>query len=189
MIIIGKLIQVKTLKIIFIGVGVEAQAERELQLLAAAAGENAEYYNVNSSDITNIFNKIEIGLGIQQNVRMTGISSNQGSAVILQRENKPYLQIKVKNFAVMFNLDVSGSMSGNKWSNVCSSVSSFISKLGGSDLVSGLVFNDQAKLLSNIEENDKLFARPRSSSNATKATVVQTSTGAQFYVKQNGNKN
>jgi hypothetical protein len=76
MIIIGKLIQVKALKIIFIGVGVEAQAERELQLLAAAAGENAEYYNVNSSDISNIFNKIEIGLGIQQNVRMTGISSN-----------------------------------------------------------------------------------------------------------------
>jgi hypothetical protein len=93
----------------------------------------------------------------------------------------------VKNFAVMFNLDVSGSMSGNKWNNVCSSVTSFISKLGGSDLVSGLVFNDQAKLLSNIEENDKLFSRPRSSSNAVKATVVQSKTGVQFYVKQNGN--
>ena len=35
---IGKLIQVKALKIIFIGVGVEAQAEKELQLLAAAGG-------------------------------------------------------------------------------------------------------------------------------------------------------
>jgi uncharacterized protein YegL len=48
----------------------------------------------------------------------------------------------VKNFAVMFNLDVSGSMSGSKWTNVCKSVSAFISKLGGSDLVSGLVFNN-----------------------------------------------
>lgn len=81
---------------------------------------------------------------------MTNISTNEVNAVVLQRENKPYLQIKVKNFAVMFNLDVSGSMNGSKWNNFCSSVTSFISKLGGSDLVSGLVFNDQVKLLSNI---------------------------------------
>lgn len=38
MILIGKLIQVKSLKIIFIGVGVEEKAEKELQLLAAVGG-------------------------------------------------------------------------------------------------------------------------------------------------------
>jgi hypothetical protein len=38
MLIIGQLIEVKTLKIIFIGVGVEAKAEKELQILAAAGG-------------------------------------------------------------------------------------------------------------------------------------------------------
>jgi hypothetical protein len=104
----------------------------------------------------------------------------------LRRENQPYLQVRVKNFAVMFNLDVSGSMSGNKWTNVCSSVTSFISKLGESDLVSGLVFNDQSKLLSNIQEDDKLFARPRSSSNATKTTAVTNNTRIQFYANQGG---
>jgi uncharacterized protein YegL len=56
----------------------------------------------------------------------------------------------MKNFAVMFNLDVSGSMSGNKWNSVCTSVNGFISKLGDTDLVSGLVFNDEVKLLSKI---------------------------------------
>jgi hypothetical protein len=111
-------------------------------LLAAAGGENAEYYNVNSSDISNIFNKIEVGLGISKNIKMMGVTSSQGNAVFLKQEYNPYLQIKVKNFAVMFNLDVSGSMSGNKWNNVCSSVTNFIKKMGGNDLVSGLVFND-----------------------------------------------
>jgi len=38
MLLIGKLIHVKALKIIFIGVGVEEQAERELKLLAQVAG-------------------------------------------------------------------------------------------------------------------------------------------------------
>lgn len=76
MVLIGKLIEVKTLKIIIIGVGVEDQAEKELRFLAAVGGENAEYYNVNSSDIGNIFNKIEIGLGLQQNLRMMGVTSS-----------------------------------------------------------------------------------------------------------------
>ncbi len=73
---------------------------------------------------------------------MMGVSNQQGNALFLKQEYNPYLQIKVKNFAVMFNLDVSGSMSGSKWNNVCSSVGTFISKLGDTDLVSGLVFND-----------------------------------------------
>ena len=93
----------------------------------------------------------------------------------------------MKNFAVMFNLDVSGSMSGSKWTNVCKSVSTFISKLGGSDLVSGLVFNDQVKMLSSIKEDDKLFARPRSISNAKQATTMN-STKVQFYVNQKGSQ-
>ncbi len=65
----------------------------------------------------------------------------------------------------MFNLDVSGSMNGSKWTNVCSSVSNFIGKMGNTDLVSGVIFNDEVKLISSLNENDKLLQRPRSSSN------------------------
>lgn len=97
---------------------------------------------MNSSDIGNVFNKIQINLGIQQNLRMVGVASGEGkNAMLIHREVKPCLQVSVKNFAVMFNLDVSGSMSGNKWNNVCNSVDTFVSKLGGSDFISGLVFN------------------------------------------------
>ncbi len=106
---------------------------------------------------------------------MMGVTSSQGNALFLKQEYNPYLQIKVKNFAVMFNLDVSGSMSGNKWTNVCSSVGNFIEKMGNTDLVSGLVFNDEVKLISSIKENDKLVAKQR--------PVSQK--GVTFYV-QNG---
>lgn len=139
---------------------------------------------MNSSDIGNIFNKIEIGLGIERNIKMMGLTTSQGKAVFLQQENKPYLQVSVKNFAVMFNLDVSGSMSGNKWSNVCDSVTTFISKLGSSDLVSGLVFNDQSKLISNIKEDDKLFAH----SSANKVNAISNNTKINFNVSQAAKK-
>lgn len=127
-------------------------------------------------------------MGLQQNIQMMGVTSTQGNAVFVRREVNPVLQVRVKNFAVMFNLDVSGSMSGNKWSNVCSSVGTFISKLGESDLVSGLVFNNEVKLLSNIKEDDKLFQRPRSNSNAVKAVTNANNTKVNFYVTQTTKK-
>lgn len=61
---------------------------------------------------------------------------------MVQEQHRPVVQVKMKNFAVMFNLDVSGSMSGTKWTNVCKSVDGFISKMGNTDVVSGLVFNN-----------------------------------------------
>ena len=86
MVLICKLIAVKALKIIIIGVGVDAKAEKELQFLAAVGGENTEYYNVGSSDIRNIFNKIEVELGLQKSIRMTGVTNGKETAVIIQPE-------------------------------------------------------------------------------------------------------
>jgi len=173
MLIIGKLIEVKSLKIIFIGVGVEADAEKELKMLAAIGGENSEYYNVNSSQIGSIFNKIEVSLGLQKQVNLIGVNSQQGKALMIKQELNPYLQVHVKNFALMFNLDVSGSMSGTKWGSVCTSVSNFIGKLGDGDLVSALVFNDEVKLLSNLSSNDKLFEQQKSvSSNSQQSNKI-----------------
>ena len=65
----------------------------------------------------------------------------------------------------MFNLDVSGSMFGQNWNSVCSSVNKFVAKLGDGDLISGIVFNNEAKLISSMSHNDPLFYKPRSRSN------------------------
>ena len=104
---------------------------------------------------------------------MMGITSQQGQAFLVKKEVNPYLKFSVKNFAIMLNLDVSGSMDGKKWTSVCSSVTNFMAKLGNSDLVSALVFNDEVKLLTKISEDDKVFARPRSSSGVQAKTQNQ----------------
>lgn len=104
---------------------------------------------------------------------MMGITSQQGQTFLLKKEVNPYLKFTVKNFAIMLNLDVSGSMDGKKWTSVCSSVTNFMAKLGNSDLVSALVFNDEVKLLTKISEDDKVFARPRSSSGVQANTQNQ----------------
>jgi hypothetical protein len=115
---------------------------------------------------------------------MMGVTSQQGQAFLVKKQVNPYLQLSVKNFAIMFNLDVSGSMDGNKWTSVCSSVSNFIEKLGDTDLISGLVFNDEVKLLTKISEDDKIFARPRSNSGIQAKTQNQQ---IQFTIKSNAN--
>lgn len=61
----------------------------------------------------------------------------------------------------MFNLDVSGSMSGSKWNSVCQSVSRFTNFLGETDLIAAMVFNSEVKLLATMSVNDPLFKKPQ----------------------------
>ena len=55
-------------------------------------------------------------------------------------------QIKKENvkcrYAVLFNLDKSGSMMGSKWRNVCNAVETFIQNMGEEDIVACITFND-----------------------------------------------
>lgn len=64
-----------------------------------------------------------------------------------------------QNYSVLFNLDVSGSMSGNKWYSVCQAVARFTDFLGANDLISAMVFNHEAKLLASMSANDPLFKK------------------------------
>lgn len=144
------------LKIILIGVGVSAKAELELKTIAKAGGENAEYYSVNNAEIGRIFQRITVSLGLQERQEIIGIQSNQTTAIMMQTRRQPVIHVKKQNFAVLLNLDVSGSMEGAKWNSVCSSVDSFIDYLGEDDLVSAMVFNDEVKMLSKISTQDRL---------------------------------
>lgn len=110
MALIGQKINVKCLKIILIGVGVCAKAETELKLLAKAGGENAEYYSVGTAEIGKIFQRITVNLGLQKRQEIIGLSSNQGTALFVQQKVSPVLSLQMQNFAVLLNLDVSGSM-------------------------------------------------------------------------------
>lgn len=159
MYVIGQLVNVKMLKIIFIGVGVSQKAQQEMQLLAKAGGENAEYYSASDANIGAIFQRITVKLGLEKRQNIIGVANNQGAAFLVREEINPFLAIEQQSFAVLFNLDVSGSMSGQKWSSVCQSVSRFTNFLGDNDIIAAMVFNHEAKLLANMSPNDELFPR------------------------------
>jgi len=81
-------------------------------------------------DIGRIFQKITISLGLEKRQQVIGVANNQGAAFLIHEEVNPFIALKLNNYAVLFNLDVSGSMSGQKWKNVCTSVDRFAGFLG-----------------------------------------------------------
>ena len=96
-------------------------------------------------------------------MQIIGVKSQENTAMIVRSSSNPYLQLSVQNYAVLFNLDVSGSMSGSKWNSVCQSVDKFVEYLGDRDLIAAMVFNNQVKLLSSISEDDELLRNMRRS--------------------------
>ena len=69
-------------------------------------------------------------MGLQQREEVTAVMNNTTTAIMYQKKYQPVLQLKVQNFAVLLNLDVSGSMAGQKWRSVCASVDKFVDFLG-----------------------------------------------------------
>lgn len=52
--------------------------------------------------------------------------------------------IERNHYLVMFTIDGSGSMSGSKWAQVRRAISSFINNLSDEDMISTIIFNNQA---------------------------------------------
>ncbi len=77
---------------------------------------------------------------MQERQQVVGVINNQFVAV--QRRMEPTLQLQIHNFAVLLNLEVSESMRGSKWNEVCSSVEKVHSFLGNNDIIAAMVFNE-----------------------------------------------
>lgn len=176
---IGQMLNVNMLKIIFIGVGVSQKAEQELMFLAKAGGENAEYYRVDDADIGAIFQKITVKLGLERRQNIVGVANSQGAAILINEEIKPFLALQQQNYSVLFNLDVSGSMAGNKWRSVCQAVARFTNFLGENDLIAAMVFNHEAKLLASMSANDPLFRKPQPTRPQSPYVVIYQQPGNQ----------
>lgn len=76
--------------------------------------------------------------------------------LMMSEEYRDFLHLTENYYGVLFNLDMSGSMKGNKWSKVCAGTEYFIRCLGEGDFVGCMVFNDENVLVplnkSQIEE-------------------------------------
>jgi len=149
MYLIGQTVKVSSLKTYFIGVGLTpgSMATRELQALANCGGENAEFLNINNSEINDIFEQIKVSIGLLERTQMVGIANDRAAILAVKKEVNPFLVLEKQRFVVLFTLDMSGSMSGDKWRRVNESVGNFISQLGNEDLVAGIVFNEAVVLV------------------------------------------
>ncbi|CAD8091742.1 unnamed protein product [Paramecium primaurelia] len=137
-----------TLQTFYIGVNVENNqtVQREMQAILQCSGKSASYYPIHSNGINDIFQKIQMQIGLRVQQKGLVIESDKRQIALMQKQFQPVLQMKVNNYIVLFTLDISGSMSGN-WGQVCNAVSGFLGNLGSNDLVSGIVFNDKVEVV------------------------------------------
>jgi hypothetical protein len=73
------------------------------------------------------------------------------NAMAVQQRNVPVMTIRRRNFAVLLNLDISGSMGGQRFNALRGSVQNFLRNLDGNDVASCLVFNDRVQLINNYQ--------------------------------------
>ena len=146
---IGQNIKVDDLKTYFIGVDLSenSRAAIELKLLADAGGKNAEFMRVNNMEINKIFEKIQLSLGVLKRTQMKMVSDENIALIGIKERNDPVLMVKKLNFVVLFTLDISGSMRGSSWNQVCRSVSQIVNFLGNEDLIGCVLFNEKPEIL------------------------------------------
>lgn len=154
---IGQMLPVERCKTYIIGIDLDQdpRCRAQLDLLDQVGGENCEKYDIESVEIEQVFARISVSLGVQRQVSMALVAGPGGAGLLVQQRARSVLAISRNNFAVLFNLDISGSMSGQRWARVKSSVRSFMGGLSHSDLVSCVCFNGEVMSIDRaLEESE-----------------------------------
>jgi len=128
---------------VFIGVELDAKARSNLEFLASAGGENISMELCSQDSIGQILDKIEVSIGIQERLHIL----QAGEATLAVQETGLHLQLKERKYALWFNLDISGSMSGQRWRNTKVAVQKLLAKLTPEDMFGAAVFNDEVQVI------------------------------------------
>mmetsp|Transcript_10567 Transcript_10567/g.20346 ORF Transcript_10567/g.20346 Transcript_10567/m.20346 type:complete len:288 (+) Transcript_10567:2045-2908(+) len=145
MLSVGVAIPKERCKTVIIGIDLSTDAEQQLVALTVLGFDTCEIYRINSINLSQIFDRIQVSLGIRRQTQIAGIRSEGVTAVSVQQRVDRVLMVNRKTFAVLFNLDVSGSMEGDRWSQVKNCVAGFLRNMSPTDIVAGICFNEQAR--------------------------------------------
>ena len=154
MYLIGQTIPVSRCKTIIIGIDLEnsPQAAMELVVLSELGGENCQIHEIGSVNISDLFNRIQVELGM---TRQTGVGLVQTAsgqrAVVVAQHDQAVMRVSRTSFAVVFNIDISGSMKGSRYQRVKESVAHFLANTPADDLVAGLCFNSSVMMLKSVQ--------------------------------------
>eukprot|EP01083_Nonionella_stella_P218603 783819_1 len=127
-------------KTYFIGISLGSTAKRELQSIANLAGDAAELHNCDEVELSDVFDRIKLSLGVERRVALV----TDGSMFAAATSDRVYLQVQRQKFLVLFDLDMSGSMSGGRWRSLRAALSSFFDGLDDSDIIGCVLFNHEA---------------------------------------------
>lgn len=133
----------KQLEVSFLAIDVPINIHNILVTLADQAGNNGTYYSSGVNQLPDVFNKILVGIKRQKLSEQTSINRcGQAAYPSLVENGECFVQDKV-HFAVLLSLNISSSMSGEKWTNVVQGVNSLMNVLEDTDVISCIVFNQQ----------------------------------------------
>ena len=149
--LVGRCIPKERCLTVFIGVELSPEAAIQLAMLAALGEDTCQLYNVNKVELGDIFQRISASIGVRREVNIGVIQARGMSAMAFSQKNTPILQIRRRNFAVLLNLDISGSMIGQRFNALRQSVQNFMGNLEGNDIASCLVFNNQVQLINSYQ--------------------------------------
>ena len=124
-------------KTYFIGVGLDYKAKKELEEISKLGGDACELFNCQDVEISDVFNRISIGLGLRHEI----IAMQHGGMLFAAQQQQLQIQLKQNKFLVLFTLDMSGSMKGQRWDKVVKAVAAFMTGLKEHDIVGCILFN------------------------------------------------
>lgn len=173
--LIGAKLPVDRCKTIIIGIDLDEDPECRAQLdaLNMLGGENCQKYDVDSVQMGQVFDGIKVSLGIQRQTSMAVVQQGGQTGMMFTQTARPVISVQRPNFAVLFNLDISGSMSGTRWNRVKASVSSFMSSLSETDLVSCVCFNGDVMSVDYAVTMSKRHEAEEASGGGRRVIIIQ----------------
>ncbi|OMJ72401.1 hypothetical protein SteCoe_29164 [Stentor coeruleus] len=135
----------------YVGIELSQKAAAELTLISVFGGNSCNAYQANNVNLNQIFDRISIDVGIVRQVGVVGVNSGNQSALMIHQRSAPVVQVKRNRFAVLLNLDFSGSMRGQRWNSLKNSVSMFLRNLQQGDLACCCLFNDKVQMLNRLQ--------------------------------------
>jgi uncharacterized protein YegL len=136
---------------VLIGIDLTAEAAVQLALLSALGGDTCQLYNVHNVELNEIFQRIKATIGIRRQTSIGMFQSEGMAGMAFQQQSIPVMMLQRKNFAVVLNLDISGSMNGQRFNSLKNSVQRFLNNLEQTDVVTCLVFNEKVQMLNNYQ--------------------------------------
>ncbi|KAL4442814.1 hypothetical protein ABPG74_010703 [Tetrahymena malaccensis] len=136
----------------FIGIDFDPNSRdaQELAALSLIGGDTSDIHIAQTANIAEIFSRIQAQVKVLKQTRVQAVQADNIALMRVQQQEQRMIQIQIKKFIIVFNLDISGSMSGSRWRQVCQCVSKFTDSLTEDDFAQVILFNDSTKILQPI---------------------------------------